>query len=50
MCDELVGQRRGEREFQAARTAHLKTKNGRGWREGRGGRKRRGIANVSVNN
>ena len=32
MCDELVGQRRGEREFQAARTAHLKTKKGRGWR------------------
>ena len=28
MCDELAGQRRGEREFQAARTARLKTKKG----------------------
>ena len=35
MCDELAGQSRGEREFQATRTAHLKTK-----REGMEGRER----------
>ena len=43
MCDELAGQRRAEREFQATRTAHLKTKKGGDGGKGEGEGKEEGL-------